>query len=73
MLSGTCWVTSSSDFDPKNCVPVPAGGFVRRVAHTPHYDGVMKNAGKPTIIAIFGMGPVDLKLADPRKPAWRQL
>jgi hypothetical protein len=52
---------------------VPAGGFVRRVAHTPHYDGVMKNAGKPTIIAIFGMGPVDLKLADPRKPAWRQL
>jgi hypothetical protein len=23
---------------------VPVGGFVRRVAHTPHYDGVKKGA-----------------------------
>jgi hypothetical protein len=34
--SGTWWVNSGDDFDPDNTVPVSAGGFVRRVAHTPH-------------------------------------
>ncbi len=29
------------DFDPDNTVPVPASGFVRRVARTPHYNGVI--------------------------------
>jgi hypothetical protein len=73
VLSGTWWVNSGRDFDPNNCVPVPAEGFVRRVAHTPHYDGVKKGAREPAIIAIFGTGPVDLKLVDPTKPGWRQL
>jgi hypothetical protein len=73
VLSGTWWVNSGRDFDPDNCVPVPAGGFVRRVAHTWHYDGVKKNAGAPVVIAIFGTGPVDLKLVDPNKPGWRQV
>jgi hypothetical protein len=54
-------------------VPVPAGGFVRRVAHTWHFDGVKDAAGEPAIIAIFGIGPVDLKLADPNKPGWRRV
>jgi len=40
VLSGTWWVNSGADFDPDATVPVPAGGFVRRVARTPHYDGV---------------------------------
>jgi hypothetical protein len=71
--SGTWWVNSGADFDPKNTVPVPAGGFVRRVAHTPHYDGVKKDATEPTVIALFGMGPVNLQLVDPKKPAWRQI
>jgi hypothetical protein len=73
VLSGTWWVTSGSNFDPENCVPVPPGGFVRRVAHTWHYDGVKKDAADPAIIAIYGMGPVDLKLADPSKPSWRRV
>jgi len=73
VVSGTWWVNSGEDFDPDDCVPVPAGGFVRRVAHTPHYDGVKKHAKQPAIIAIFGMAPVDLKLVDPSKPAWRKL
>jgi hypothetical protein len=34
VLSGTWWVNSGADFDPENTVPVPAGGFVRRVART---------------------------------------
>jgi hypothetical protein len=73
VISGTWWVNSGEDFTPDDCVPVPAGGFVRRVAHTPHYDGVKKHARQPAIIAIFGMGPVELKLVDPSKPGWRKL
>ena len=73
VVSGTWWVNSGKDFDPDHCVGVPAGGFVRRVARTPHFDGVMKDAREPVVIAIFGMAPVDLKLVDPAEPAWRKL
>jgi hypothetical protein len=73
VVSGTWWVTSGKDFDPDQCIPVLASGFVRRVARTPHYDGVMKDAKGPAVIAIFGMGPVDLKLVDPDNPGWRKL
>jgi hypothetical protein len=73
VVSGTWWVNSGRDFDPNNCVPVPAGGFVRRVARTWHYDGVKKDSTDPAVIAIFGTGPVDLKLADPDKPGWRRV
>jgi hypothetical protein len=73
VLSGTWWVNSGADFDPDSTVPVPAGGFVRRVARTPHYDGVKKSATIPTVIALFGIAPVELELVDPRKPAWRRL
>jgi hypothetical protein len=73
VLSGTWWVNSGSDFDPNATVPVAAGGFVRRVAHTPHYDGVRKGAEEPAVIGIFGIAPVDLKLVDPSKPGWRQV
>ncbi len=34
VLSGTWWANSGGDFDPKNAVPVAAGGFVKRVC--PH-------------------------------------
>jgi hypothetical protein len=73
VLSGTWWVNSGTDFDPANAVPVPACGFVRRVARTPHYDGVKADAKEPAVIGIFGMAPVNLKLVDPSKPAWRHL
>jgi hypothetical protein len=71
VLAGTWWVNSGPDFDPDATVPIPAGGFVRRVARTPHYDGVKKGAVEPVIIGIFGRAPVDLKLVDPTKSAWR--
>jgi hypothetical protein len=73
VISGTWWVNSGADFDPAHAVPVPAGGFVLRVAHTPHYDGVPANAAQPAVIALFGMGPVDLHLVDPHRPAWRKI
>jgi hypothetical protein len=72
VLSGTWWVNSGDHFDPNATVPVPAGGFVRRVAHTPHYDGVKKGATEPVTIGIFGLAPVDLQLVDPSRPAWRR-
>lgn len=71
VLSGTWWVNSGDNFDPNATVPVAAGGFVRRVAHTPHYDGVKKGAKQPVVIGIIGTAPVELKLVDPTKPAWR--
>ena len=73
VLSGTWWVNSGADFDPDATVPVPAGGFVRRVARTPHYDGVKKSAKTPAVIALFGIAPVELQLMDPSQPAWRRL
>lgn len=73
VLSGTWWVNSGSDFDPDNTVPVQAGGFVRRVAHTPHYDGVPKDATDPAVIGIFGMAPVQFQLVDSSKPGWRRV
>lgn len=73
VLSGTWWINSGADFDPDHTVPVRAGGFVRRVAHTPHYDGVKRSAKEPAVIALFGIAPVDLVLVDPTMPGWRKV
>ncbi len=73
VLSGTWWVNSGADFAPQDTVPVRAGGFVRRVARTPHYDGVKKGEKEPAVIGIFGQGPVDLHLTDPSKPPVREV
>ncbi|HTT82186.1 MAG TPA: cupin domain-containing protein [Rhizomicrobium sp.] len=73
VVSGTWWVNSGADFDPAHAVPVPAGGFVLRHAHTPHYDGVPHNEKEPAVIALFGTGPVDFRLVDPNKPPWRRV
>ncbi len=71
VVSGTWWCNSGADFDPPSCVPVPAGSFVRRVAGTPHYDGVIRGHSEPAVIAICGIGPVNLRLVDPSKPLVR--
>jgi hypothetical protein len=71
VISGTWWCNSGPDFDPASCVPVPAGSHVRRVAGTPHYDGVILGHKEPAVIAICGMGPVNYALVDPSKPGWR--
>ena len=71
VVSGTWWCNSGADFDPAACVPVAAGSFVRRVAGTPHYDGVIRGHNEPAIIAICGMGPVGYALSDPSQPGWR--
>ncbi len=67
VMSGTWWCNSGADFDPKACVPVPAGGFVRRVARTHHYDGVISGGTEPVEVAVFGMGPINYKPSDPTR------
>jgi hypothetical protein len=73
VVSGTWWCNSGADFDPAACVPVSAGSFVRRVAGTPHYDGVIRGHPEPAIIAICGIGPVNFALNDPSQPAVRRV
>jgi hypothetical protein len=72
VISGIWWVNSGENFEPEATVPVPAGGFVRRVAHTPHYDGVKKDGKEPAVIGIFGQAPIEFKLTDPTKPPIRE-
>jgi hypothetical protein len=72
VVSGTWWVNSGVDFDPARCEPVPAGTFVRRVAHTPHYDGVVATGKEPAVIAICGIGPAGMQYVDPNRPGWRK-
>jgi hypothetical protein len=73
VVSGTWWVNSGNDFLPGDAFPVGPGGYVKRTARTPHYDGVLPDGRDPAVIAIFGLGPVDLQLVDPTKPSWRQV
>ena len=73
VVSGTWWCNSGPDFDPASCVPAPAGSHVRRVAGTPHYDGVVRGHPEPAVIAICGMGPVNYKSVDPAKPGVREV
>jgi hypothetical protein len=73
VVSGTWWCNSGADFDPPSCVPAPAGSFVHRIAGTPHYDGVIRGGSEPAVIAICGIGPVNLKLVDPSMPLIRAL
>ncbi len=73
VVSGTWWVNSGADSLPQDAVPVGPGGYVKRAARTAHYDGVPPGQDEPAVIAIFGLGPVDMELVDPTKPSWRQV
>jgi len=73
VVSGTWWVASGDKFDAEATVPAPAGTFVRRVAQTPHYDGVKQDGSEPAIIAICGIGPIAFHNTEPGTPGWRKL
>jgi hypothetical protein len=73
VLSGARSVCSGSDFAPQDAAPAVAGSFVKRTARTMHYDGVPRGGAEPALIAVFGMGPVDIQLADPSRPLLRQV
>jgi hypothetical protein len=73
VVSGTWWGNSGPEFDPGNCVPMPNGSFVRRRAHTPHYDGVVSAGKEPAVVAICGFSPVGARLVDPASPGWKSV
>ena len=73
VVSGTWWISSGQDFNPSSCVPVLPGTFVKRLARTPHYDGVPSSGKEPAIIAICGLAPVLLEFVDSTRPAWRSV
>jgi hypothetical protein len=73
VVSGTWWINCGEAFDPVNCIPVPAGGFVRRAARTPHYDGVQAGAKEPVVVAICGLAPIDMRLVDSSQPILRKI
>jgi len=71
VLSGTWWINSGPTFNAATCVAVPTGSFVKRLARTLHYDGVIAEASSPVVIAICGMAPLMPELLDPAQPGWR--
>jgi hypothetical protein len=71
VLSGVWWCNSGPDCDPAQAIPVYPGGFVRRVAETPHYDGARPDAAEPVVIAVSGIGPVGQRWVDPSQPVLR--
>lgn len=73
VVAGTWWVNSGDDFTPDDAAPVGPGGYVKRTTRTPHYDGVPQGHADAAVVAIFGLGPVDIQLVDPTKPSWRQV
>jgi hypothetical protein len=73
VLSGTWYVASGEDFNPAATVPVRTGSFVRRLAKTVHYDGVISGVTEPAVIAITGMGPTKAHRIEPDKPGWRHV
>jgi hypothetical protein len=73
VVSGTWWVASGEDFAPNDTIPMPAGSFIRRVARTPHYDGVKTDGKEPVVIAICGIGPIKYNLVDSSQPDLRVL
>jgi hypothetical protein len=73
VVSGTWWVASGAKFDAADTVPAPAGSFIRRVAKTPHYDGVKTDGKEPAIIAICGLGPISFHNTEAGTPNWRKL
>jgi hypothetical protein len=73
VVSGTWWVASGDKFDAADTVPAPVGSFIRRVAKTPHYDGVRKDGKEPAVIAICGLGPITFHNAEPNTPGWRKV
>jgi hypothetical protein len=73
VVFGNWFVNSGNEFQPQDAVPVGPGGYVKRTARTQHYDGVPADQAHPAVIAIVGLGPVDVELVDSSQPSWRQV
>lgn len=61
VAKGTWWVSSSSHRDIATTYPVPAGSFGIDLANKVHWDGAKD---EEVILIVFGVGPIDSKLAE---------
>jgi hypothetical protein len=61
----TWFVNSGNEFRPQDAVPIGLGGYVKRIVRTPHYDGFPANRRDPAVVAVCGLGLVDVQLVDP--------
>lgn len=71
VLSGIWLVAHGDRFDPTGAIAVPTGGFIRRDAGSPHYDGVAADATEPCVVAISGIAPIGLKFTEDGPPIRR--
>lgn len=55
VVSGTWWISSSTNWDPDKTYPVPAGSYVRDIANTVHWDGAKS---EPCVLMLVGEGPM---------------
>jgi hypothetical protein len=73
VISGVWWCNSGSDLRPDQTAPAVPGTYVKRVAGTPHYDGVRRDGTESAVIAVSGIGPVGQTWVDPRLPPLRHI
>jgi hypothetical protein len=68
VLQGDWCAGTGPQFDPHHAVSMPPGSYMFHPARALHWDG--SNNDQPVIVQIFGMGPADTVLADPKQPMW---
>jgi predicted metal-dependent enzyme (double-stranded beta helix superfamily) len=66
VISGTWYKGAGKEYKPETMVPVPAGSFVRDIAHEFHYD---QARDEETIIEMVGIGPASEPRGAPPAPA----
>lgn len=64
VVSGTLWVSDSSNADPKVSYPVATDNFVTNLANTTFWDGNRAGAAQPTTLFISGVGSPDNHVMD---------
>jgi len=71
VIKGTWFTGTGATFDPKQTVPLRAGGYMLHPAGALHWDG--SNSDEEAIVQVVGIGPADTVQADPSQPFWVQL
>jgi quercetin dioxygenase-like cupin family protein len=61
VISGSWWMSTSENYDPRQTVSIPAGSFVVQNAGTVHWDGALE---EPCELLLIGEGPVTTSWLD---------
>jgi hypothetical protein len=71
VLKGTWYTGTGATFDPARAIPLKPGSFMFHPGKGLHWDG--SNSDEEVIVQVFGIGPADTVVADPKQPMWVQL